>query len=110
MCSTRIIALCALVVSVWAANGSAGADYAAPDDGLMLRAGSVDTTAAANLLADPSALGGVAAAVLLWVGLGATQTACQNAAHRKPLPAYLIDVSHHLACLVVMGAIIGGWR
>ena len=63
-----------------------------------------------NLVAEPSALSGVGVAIVLWLGLGATETASQNAAHSKPLPAYLIDVSHHLVYLVVMGAIIGSWR
>ena len=64
----------------------------------------------ANLVATPSALSGMGVATVLWLGLGATDAAAHNAAHRKPLPAYLIDASHHLAYLVVMGAIIGGWR
>lgn len=63
-----------------------------------------------NLVGEPSALSGVGVAIVLWLGLGATEAAAQNAAHRKPLRAYLIDVTHHLVYLVVMGAIIGGWR
>ncbi len=64
----------------------------------------------ANLVGEPSALSGMVVAIVLWLGLGATDAAAHNAAHRKPLPAYLIDTTHHLAYLVVMGAIIGGWR
>jgi threonine/homoserine/homoserine lactone efflux protein len=45
----------------------------------------------ANLYAEPSMLSGICAAVLLWLGIGATDAAAQNAAHRKPLSAYLID-------------------
>ena len=63
-----------------------------------------------NLVDAPGALSGAGAAFVLWLGLGATQTASQNAAHHKPLPAYLIDASHHLAYLLVMGVIIGAWR
>ena len=63
-----------------------------------------------NLVAEQIALSGVGVATVLWLGLGATEAACQNAAHRKPLPAYLIDITHQLVYLVVMGAIIGGWR
>ena len=63
-----------------------------------------------NLLAEPTALSGAGVAAMLALGLGATMAACQNAAHRKPMAAYLIDVSHHLVSLAAMGAIIGAWR
>ncbi len=46
----------------------------------------------------------------LWVGVRATIGAAKNAAYNKPLAAFAIDTSHELACLLVMGAILGGWR
>lgn len=47
---------------------------------------------------------------LLWLGLAATIGGAKKAAYNKPLAVYLIDTSHELACLLVMGAILGGWR
>ncbi|MCZ6698022.1 MAG: DUF1761 domain-containing protein [Planctomycetota bacterium] len=48
--------------------------------------------------------------VLLWLGIAATIGAAKNAATNKPLAAYVIDTSHELAGLAVMGAILGAWR
>ena len=39
-----------------------------------------------------------------------TQTAGRNAAFDKPLNAFMIETGHELAVMLVMGAILGGWR
>jgi len=57
-----------------------------------------------------SAGGGALLGFSLWLGIAATIGASKNAANDKPLGAYLIDTGHELACLVVMGLIIGAWR
>ena len=65
------------------------------------------------LLAGLGANGAVAGAVtgfVLWLGISATIGASKNAAYNKPLPAYMIDTTHELVCLVAIGAILGAWR
>lgn len=57
-----------------------------------------------------SVAGGLALGFLLWLGFVAVDQAKQNAAHRKPLPAFAIDASFTLAVLLAMGAIIGAWH
>ena len=47
---------------------------------------------------------------LLWLGIAATIGAAKNAATGKTFTLHLIDTSHELAALVVMGAILGAWR
>lgn len=54
-----------------------------------------------------SALSGAQLGALLWAGIGLAETVMQNAAHRKPLPAFAIDAVHQLLYLVVAGAILG---
>ncbi|MGE3181791.1 MAG: DUF1761 domain-containing protein [Phycisphaerae bacterium] len=54
-----------------------------------------------------SATGGAMLGFLLWAAVGITETALQNAAHRKSLAAYAIDVGHQLLYLLAAGAIIG---
>lgn len=57
-----------------------------------------------------SAVGGLVLGLLLWLGIRATISASKNAANNKPMGAFLIDTGHELACLAVMGVIIGAWR
>ena len=57
-----------------------------------------------------SAVQGAGLGVLLWVGILMTQTAGRNAAFDKPLNAFMIETGHELAVMLVMGAILGGWR
>lgn len=54
--------------------------------------------------------GGASLGLGLWLGIAATIGGAKKAAYNKPLSVYLIDTSHELACLLVMGAILGGWR
>ncbi len=73
----------------------------------------VAATALSLLLANfeaPGWSGGAMLGAFLGVGIGAMSQGVQNAAHRKPMAAYLIDASHHLLCLTAMGAIVGAWR
>lgn len=57
-----------------------------------------------------SLTGGLTLAFLLWLGFVVIEEAKQNAAHRKPLPAFAIDAGFSLVTLLAMGAIIGAWR
>ena len=57
-----------------------------------------------------NAVQGAGLGFLMWLGIAATIGACKNAASNKPLAAYVIDTSHELAALVVMGMILGAWR
>lgn len=54
-----------------------------------------------------TAAGGAMLGALLWFAIGMTENALHNAAHRKPLAAFAIDIGHQLIYLVVAGAIIG---
>jgi hypothetical protein len=54
--------------------------------------------------------GGAAVGFLLWLGVAATFGFAKNAATNRPLGVFLIGSSHELACLVVMGLILGAWR
>ncbi len=64
---------------------------------------------AANLGAD-TALKGVALGAALWVGVAGPINLMDNAAHNKPIAAFVIDGSHQLIYLALTGAIIGAWR
>jgi len=57
-----------------------------------------------------SAIHGACIGAMLWLGIAATLGAARNAAYSKSIPAFCIDTFHELACLVTMGAIIGGWQ
>ena len=57
-----------------------------------------------------NAVQGAGLGFLMWLGIAATIGACKNAASNKPLAAFLIDTSHELVALLVMGMILGVWR
>jgi len=59
---------------------------------------------------DPTWRTGLMLGLLGWLGIGLPETAMQNAAHRKPMAAFVIDASHQLVYLVVVGVILGSWR
>lgn len=46
---------------------------------------------------------------LLWLGIAATIGAAKNAATGKTLAVHMLDTTHELASLVVMGAVLGAW-
>ena len=47
---------------------------------------------------------------LIWLGFTLVDEAKQNAAHHRPMSAFLIDAGFSLVSLLAMGAIIGAWR
>lgn len=47
---------------------------------------------------------------LFWVGFAATIGLTANLFSEKPLSTYLIDAGYQLIYLLIMGAILGGWR
>jgi Protein of unknown function (DUF1761) len=57
-----------------------------------------------------SALHGVLAGTLLWLGPAAAIAMTAHIASDKPLALYGIDASFQLLFLALMGAILGGWR
>jgi hypothetical protein len=56
-----------------------------------------------------TALGGVLAGTCLWLAVAAVSMTAHIASD-KPLALYGIDASFQLIFLVLMGAILGGWR
>lgn len=57
-----------------------------------------------------SAAKGLQLGFLLWLGFAATIGLTANMFSDKPLSTYLIDVAYQLVYLLIMGAILGGWR
>lgn len=57
-----------------------------------------------------TALGGAKLGFLVWVGFAATIGLTSWVYSDKPFTTYLIDAGYELVYLIVMGAIIGGWR
>jgi hypothetical protein len=57
-----------------------------------------------------SAFQGAWVGFLLWLGPTAAIAMTGHIASDKPFGAYLIDASFQLIYLIMMGAIIGGWR
>ena len=57
-----------------------------------------------------SAIDGATVGLLLWVGPAAAIQLTGWLASDKPIGVYLIDISYQLIYLVMMGAILGGWR
>ena len=53
---------------------------------------------------------GLMLAALAAIGFVIVDKIKENAAHRKPLPAFAIDAGYALVTLLVMGAILGAWR
>jgi len=53
---------------------------------------------------------GIKIGVLCWLGFSAALFLTHNIYSDKPLTVFLIDTGYHLIFLIVMGAIIGGWR
>ncbi len=47
---------------------------------------------------------------LLWVGVALPLVLADNTAHSRKGACLLIDGSYHLAYIVAMGAILGGWQ
>jgi len=47
---------------------------------------------------------------LMWLGFAATIGLTANMFSEKSLSTYLIDVVYQLVYLLIMGAILGGWR
>lgn len=54
--------------------------------------------------------GGAMLGLMLWLGPAAAIAVTSYIANDKPLGVYLIDGSYQLVFLVMMGAILGGWR
>lgn len=61
-------------------------------------------------LAAPTVGSAIGLALLIWLGIGVTNAIQHNAAHQKPMGAFLIDIGHHFFNLLVIAAIIGAWR
>lgn len=59
---------------------------------------------------DVSAVKGLQLGFLIWLGFAATIGLTGNMFSEKPLSTYLIDVAYQLVYLLIMGAILGGWR
>lgn len=57
-----------------------------------------------------SAAGGAAVGLALWLGPNAAIKMTDHVASDKPLAAFGVDSSFQLIYLVMMGAILGGWR
>ena len=57
-----------------------------------------------------SAAGGALLGLLLWIGIAATVKLTDHIASDHPMSAYGIDAVYQLIYLVMIGAIIGGWR
>jgi hypothetical protein len=57
-----------------------------------------------------SALGGAKLGLTLWVGFALTIGLTAWVYSDKPVTTYLIDAGYQLVYLLIMGAIIGGWR
>jgi hypothetical protein len=57
-----------------------------------------------------SALGGAKLGLVLWVGFALTIGLTAWVYSDKPVTTYLIDAGYQLVYLLIMGAIIGGWR
>lgn len=57
-----------------------------------------------------SATGGMKLGLAMWVGFAATIGLTAWVYSDKPFSTYLIDAGYQLVYLLVMGAIIGGWR
>lgn len=57
-----------------------------------------------------SALAGTTVGLLLWLGPAAAIGLTAWIASDKPFGAYAIDLAYQLVFLVMMGAILGGWR
>ena len=57
-----------------------------------------------------SAAQGIVLAVLAWLGFGFTIGLNTNLYSDKPAAAFMIDAGYQFIHVVVMGAIIGGWR
>lgn len=53
---------------------------------------------------------GAVLGVFLWLGVVVPIGGARNAANDRSLALWLVDTSHDLVCLVVMGVIIGAWR
>jgi hypothetical protein len=57
-----------------------------------------------------SAVQGIVLAVLAWLGFGFTIGLNTNLYSNKPAAAFMIDAGYQIVHVIVMGAIIGGWR
>jgi hypothetical protein len=55
-------------------------------------------------------LAGAKLGALAWVGFAATIGLTANMYSRAPLALYLIDTAYQLVYMIVMGAIVAGWR
>jgi hypothetical protein len=57
-----------------------------------------------------TAAGGVLLGFLIWLGPAAAIRMTSQLASDKPIGLYFIDVTYQLVYLLMMGAILGGWR
>jgi hypothetical protein len=62
------------------------------------------------LIGATTAIRGIVLAVLTWLGFGFTIGLNTNLYSDKPPKAFMIDAAYQLVHVIVMGAIIGGWR
>ena len=56
-----------------------------------------------------TAANGAIVAAIMWAGFTLTTLAHGYLWYKKPLGLFLIEASHYLISMIVMGAIIGGW-
>jgi len=63
----------------------------------------------ASFKVDSAALG-AAVGFLLWLGVAAPIAMTEHISTGKPWGVYFINVSYQLIYLVLIGAILGGWR
>lgn len=54
--------------------------------------------------------GGIALGVVLWAGIAGAITLATQLGSGRPVQGWVIDTGKQLASLIVIGAIVGGWR
>lgn len=57
-----------------------------------------------------SAVGGIALGAVLWAGIAGALSLATHLGGERPVQGWVIDTGKQLASLIVIGAIIGGWR
>jgi hypothetical protein len=63
-----------------------------------------------QLTGPQTALRGIRVAAMLWLGLVATTWATEYICEVRPLSLYAINTGFWLLSMVLMGAIVGGWK
>ncbi len=84
---------------------------------VMILVGFLATLAMAFVLAffvslaqSPNALWGMCAGAIAWFGFVMTVLLNSFLYEKRPISLWMLNAAHYLVALVLMGAIIGGWR